>query len=65
MATRRYMINEGEVLKDVTQAVGAAVATKNCEFTVDLAAAMTKKDVLQALEYLGNYITQNNWPPAP
>lgn len=64
MATRRYMINRGETEQNVTQAAGAAVATKNLEVTFDLAANMTKQEVLQALQMIKNYILKSNFPPA-
>lgn len=74
MATRRYMINVGEQAEgsaSITEAVGAAVATKNIELTVDLANVKSggtqpasKNDVLLALDQLRDYITTNIWPPA-
>jgi hypothetical protein len=71
MATRRYMINAGEVQNQVTEAVGAATATKNIELTVDLAAVktgsptqLTKAEILLALDAFRDYITTNIWPPA-
>lgn len=74
MATRRYMINAGERDFEVTEAVGAAVVTKNIEVTVDfdalagLSPTMTgtqaKLQVIQSLEMLIQYINKGNWPPA-
>lgn len=71
MATRRFMTGPGEQLADVTQAVGAATATKDIELTVDLAnvksgdtVGLSKEDVLLAIDRLKLYIIQNIWPPA-
>ena len=75
MATRRYMINPGENDHQVTEAVGAAIVTKNIELTIDFGglAALTptmtgtqaKMHVLQALELIHAYIeTKATWPPA-
>lgn len=69
MATRRYGISAGETEFQVTEAVGAAVATDSMEFTVDLAGtALTthegKGKVLLALEMIKAHITKGNWPPA-
>lgn len=69
MATRRYSLNVGDVDKDVTEAVGAAVATKSIELTVDLAGtglttAEGKRRVLMALDQFKNWILKGNWPPA-
>ncbi len=64
MATRRYGLSRGETFDQVTEAVGAAVASDSVEVTVDLASSLSKEDVLLALEKIENYITQGNWPPA-
>ena len=59
----------------MTEAVGAAVVTKNIELTIDFGAlaalspAMTgtqaKMHVLQAIERVQQYIEQQHvWPPA-
>lgn len=75
MATRRYSINPQDNDHQVTEAVGAAVVTKNIELTVDfdtlvaLTPSMTgtqaKMQVLLALERLHAYIeTRGTWPPA-
>lgn len=64
MATRRYMLNRGETLTNVTEAVGAATATKSMEFTYDLASGLSQEDVIKALEDFKNYILQTNFPPA-
>jgi len=65
MATRRWSINKGDKSKDVVEAVGAAVATKSIELTVDLAANLKQSEVLNALDLMKEYIIRNNkWPPA-
>lgn len=64
MATRRYSLAKGETEFQVTEAVGAATATKAMEFTFDLAANLTKEDVLLALKKFQNWIHKGNFPPA-
>lgn len=69
MATRRYGLSAGETEFQVTEAVGAAVATDSIEVTVDLAGtalggAGGREKVILALEQIKNYIMKGNWPPA-
>lgn len=64
MATRRYSIDRGEHDKDVTEAVGAAIATKKIELTVDLASSLTRSDVLVAIKQFERWIIKGSWPPA-
>jgi hypothetical protein len=75
MATRRYKITAGETYKDIVQEVGAATNSDAIELTVDLAStivnlngsdtrALTKDEVVQAVEQIKLYIIENNWPPA-
>ena len=66
MATRRYGLSKGETEFQVTEAVGSATSSDSIELTVDFDAAAKpdKKDVLQALDMLKNYILKGNWPPA-
>lgn len=74
MATRRFGISVGEGEFQVTEAVGAAVSSDTVELTVELATtavnwrgstrAITKQEVLDALEKLENHIIKSNWPPA-
>lgn len=71
MATRRYSTAPGDQLKDVTEAVGAATATKSVEVTFDLANVkqgntkpLTREDVLLGLRRIRDKIVQGNWPPA-
>ena len=77
MATRRYKINphEKQVNGAVTEEVGAATNSKCIELTVDLATsyntngagtavAVSKMEVIDALEELIDYISARQWPPA-
>jgi len=69
MATRRYGLSAGETEFQVTEDVGAAVATDSIELTVDLAGAgLTnhegKHQVLMALDMFRAHIVKGNWPPA-
>lgn len=64
MATRRYGLSRGETEFQVTEGVGSATASDNIELTVDLAASLTKNEVILALEMLQNWIVKGNWPPA-
>lgn len=74
MATRRFMANVGDQLESVTEAVGAAVASKNVELTVDLASTIitdaastrtiSREEVLLCLNLFEQYIIRVQWPPA-
>ena len=68
MATRRYSISIGDNEYQITEAVGAATATKEIELTVDLAVVTGtvggKLGVILAIEKLTNYILRGNYPPA-
>lgn len=68
MATRRYSISIGDNQTQITEAAGAATATKEIELTVDMAVVTAsiggKFAVIEALNDLQNYILQGNWPPA-
>jgi hypothetical protein len=64
MATRRYSIAKGETEFSITEAVGAATATKSMEFTFDLATSLTREDVLLGLDKIKNHIIKGNFPPA-
>lgn len=73
MATRRYSINPQDADFQVTEAVGAAVVTKNIELTIDFGAldsalvtgTQGKLQVLMALDKLKAYIeTKHTWSPA-
>lgn len=64
MATRRYGISRGENMGQVTEAVGAAVATDGIELTFDLAVGLTKEDLLKGIEYIKAHIIKGNFPPA-
>lgn len=64
MATRRYSLARGDTEFQVTEAVGAATATKSMEFTFDLASGLNRLDVLLALQMLENHILKGLFPPA-
>jgi len=74
MATRLYSLNPGDVLENMTEAVGPATTTKAIELNVDLSnlivtdgattRTVTKTEVLIALELFQEYIVRSNWPPA-
>lgn len=74
MATRRYSVNPGDGANQVTEAAGAAIATKNVEVTIELATTavndggatrtIAKSEVLDALTKIKEHITKGNWPPA-
>lgn len=64
MATRIYGISRGEQVQNITEGVGAAVAADSMEFTFDLAAGLTKEDVVLGLEKIKQHIINDNFPPA-
>ena len=77
MATRLYSVNPEDSEFQITEAVGSAIVTKNIELTVNLSAtlitdsnsptgtrAITKNEVLLALQKMENYIEKGSWPPA-
>ncbi len=64
MATRRYGLSRGETDNQVNEAVGAAVAADSLEVTIDLAANMTRNEVLLNLKAIERWILHGQWPPA-
>jgi len=64
MATRRYGLSRGETDFQVTEAVGAATATDDMEFTVDLTKNITKEEAMRTLRMFERWILKGNWPPA-
>lgn len=64
MATRIYGLSKGETEFQVTEGVGSAVAADNVELTVDIAANLEKREVLEKLDMIKNHIVKNQWPPA-
>lgn len=74
MATRIYAVNPGQTGKDVIEAVGPTATSAIIALVVDLASNVTdgsgtrgpnRTEVLNALEYLKEYILRDNsWPPA-
>ncbi len=63
MATRLYGISQGEGQDQITEGVGAAT-TDSVELTIDLAAGMTREDVVLLLDRLSRYILEHDYPPA-
>ena len=63
MATRLYGISRGESQDQITETVGAAT-TDNVELTIDLAAGLTREDVVLLLDRLSRYILEHDFPPA-
>jgi len=74
MATRIYGMSVGVGEFAVTEGVGSAVAADTVEVTVELATtgvnaggstrAISKEEVLDALEKIKNHIIKGNWLPA-
>lgn len=71
MATRRYSINPDAGANTITEAVGAATATKPIELTFDLANVtqgntkpITRGQLLRALNEFRDYILRDTFPPA-
>ena len=64
MATRIYGISRSEQYNQISEGVGSAVASDSMEFTFDLAANLTKQDVLNGLELIRQHIIKGNFPPA-
>lgn len=74
MATRRYKVSPGETIEQVISEVGAAVNSDPIELTVDLAAtavttssgtrAVTKAEVMEAIDKIKAAIFKENWLPA-
>ncbi len=64
MAERFYGIDRGEQgVRNVTEGSGST-ATTDVEVRVDLAANMSKQEVLLAIDTLKEAILQDTWPPA-
>jgi len=64
MAERFYGIDRGEQgVRNVTEGA-SSTATTDVEVRVDLAANMSKMEVLLAIDTLKDAITQDTWPPA-
>jgi len=64
MADRFYGIDRGEQgVRNVTEGSGST-ATTDVEVRVDLAANMSKIEVLLALDTIKEAIIQETWPPA-
>ena len=64
MAERFYGIDRGEQEKrNVTEGAGST-ATLDVEIRVDLAAGMSKQEVLLAIDTIKQAIFEDTWPPA-
>lgn len=63
MATRLYGISHGEGQDQITEGIGAATID-SVELTIDLAAEMTREDVVLLLDRLYRYIVEHDYPPA-
>jgi hypothetical protein len=64
MADRFYGIDRGEQgVRNVTEG-SSSTATTDVEVRVDLAANMSKQEVLLAIDVLKEAIFQDTWPPA-
>lgn len=62
MASRYYGSDRGETYDDITES--SATTSKDVELVVDLAASLTKSEVLMKLDEIKGWITKGNWPPA-
>lgn len=62
MADRIYGINRGQTKNNVTE--GSVSPAANVEVVIDLAANMTRSEVLIKLEEISEYILEHKWPPA-
>jgi hypothetical protein len=62
MATRLYGISRGEGQTDIAEGVGAATAD-NVELTIDLAAGLTREEVVVLLDRITRYILEHDFPP--
>ena len=63
MATRLYGISRGESQEQISEIVGAAT-TDDIELTIDLAAGMTREEVVMLLDRITRYILEHDFPPA-
>lgn len=64
MATRLYSLARGQTEYQIVEAVGSATTTAAMEFTFDLAASLTREDIIKALDMFKNHILRKNFPPA-
>jgi hypothetical protein len=63
MAQRYFGLDKGETEFSVTED-SSTTATTDVEVRVDLAASMSKSEVLQQLDMIKNHIIKSQWPPA-
>jgi hypothetical protein len=62
MASRYYGLDRGEGKNSVTED-SSSTATTDAEVRVDLVAAMSRSEVLLALEIIKDAIAEADWPP--
>lgn len=62
MAQRYYGLDRGESKNSVTEGSGST-ATTDAEVRVDLAAGMSRSEVLLALDIIASRIVESIWPP--
>ena len=63
MATRLYGISRGEGQEQIADGIGAAT-TDDVELTIDLAAGLTREEVVVLLDRVTRYILEYDFPPA-
>jgi hypothetical protein len=63
MATRLYGISRGARQEQIAETVGATT-TDDLELTIDLAAGMTREEVVVLLDRIARYILEHDFPPA-
>lgn len=63
MATRLYGISRGESQEQISETAGA-VTTDELELTIDLAAGMTREEVVVLLDRIARYVLEHDFPPA-
>ena len=63
MAQRYYGLDRGETKNDITED-SSSTATTDVEIRIDLAASMSKSEVLIAIDMLKAFIIEDTWPPA-
>lgn len=63
MATRLYGISRGEGQEQIAESIGVAT-TDTVELTIDLAAGLTREEVVVLLDRITRYILEHDFPPA-
>lgn len=62
MADRFYGVNRGGVKKDITEA--ASTTSLDVEVRFEILAGQSRQEIIDALEYIRQYIMEDTWPPA-